>query len=90
MEPNGVVYAHETQTNVPSWGLARIGQRYFRTRSNYNYPDSAGEGVNVYIIDTGVNTEHKDFEGRAKWGFTAIRGEDDTDGNGHGKSISYC
>lgn len=25
-----------------------------------------GEGVNVYIIDTGIRTTHEDFEGRAK------------------------
>jgi hypothetical protein len=52
VEPNQVVYAHGVQQNPPSWGLARISQRAFRVRNLYQYPDTAGEGVDVYIIDT--------------------------------------
>jgi len=88
VEPNQVVYTHEVQNNPPSWGLARISQRQFRARDIYHYPDTAGEGVDVYIIDTGVNIEHQDFEGRASWGYTAPDGDSDVDGNGHGTHVA--
>ena len=52
VEPNQVVFAHDTQQNPPSWGLARISQRQFRVRNLYTFPASAGEDVDVYIVDT--------------------------------------
>ena len=41
-----------------------------------------GNGVNCYIIDTGVYVEHSEFRGRAEHGFSAITGEANTDLNG--------
>jgi cerevisin len=38
----------------------------------------------VYVIDTGINTEHEEFEGRASWGKTMPQNDEDEDGNGHG------
>ncbi|EEH05499.1 serine proteinase [Histoplasma capsulatum G186AR] len=78
--------ALETQNNSP-WGLARICHRDtldFSTFNTYLYSDLAGEGVDIYIIDTGINTEHVDFQGRAFWGATIPVGEENVDGNGHG------
>jgi cerevisin len=54
----------------------------------YYYPDTAGEGVDVYVVDTGVNIEHEDFEGRAKWGATTVPNDRDVDGNGHGTHVA--
>jgi len=54
----------------------------------YFYDESAGEGQVVYVIDTGVNIEHEEFEGRAKWGKTMISGAKDTDGQGHGTHVA--
>lgn len=47
-----------------------------------------GEGVDVYVIDTGTNIDHVDFEGRASWGKTIPTGDEDVDGNGHGTHCS--
>ncbi|WP_407549242.1 S8 family peptidase [Streptomyces sp. Pv4-95] len=78
-----------TQDNPPSWGLDRIDQADTEGDKKYNYPDSAGEGVTAYVIDTGVRTTHKDFEGRAASGFDAVDGDEDaTDGNGHGTHVA--
>ncbi|MEV0372174.1 S8 family peptidase [Streptomyces sp. NPDC050636] len=78
-----------TQDNPPSWGLDRIDQADTEGDKKYNYPDSAGEGVTAYVIDTGVRTTHKDFEGRASSGFDAVDGDDDAnDGNGHGTHVA--
>ncbi|MFH8568156.1 S8 family peptidase [Streptomyces sp. NPDC017993] len=78
-----------TQDNPPSWGLDRIDQADTKGDKKYAYPDSAGEGVTAYVIDTGVRTTHKDFEGRAASGFDAVDGDEDAnDGNGHGTHVA--
>jgi cerevisin len=89
IERDTVVYASELERNAP-WGLARISHREplnLRTFSKYNYDVDSGEGVKVYVIDTGINVKHVDFEGRAEWGATIPDGDPDEDGNGHG---SHC
>ncbi|KAG6121579.1 Subtilisin-like proteinase Spm1 [Claviceps sp. LM454 group G7] len=73
------------------WGLARISHRDSLRFSNYNkylYATEGGEGVDAYVIDTGTNVDHVDFEGRAKWGKTIPSGDEDADGNGHGTHCS--
>jgi cerevisin len=80
----------ETEKNAP-WGLARISHRdslSFGTFNKYLYSSDGGEGVDVYVIDTGTNIEHVDFEGRAHWGKTIPSGDEDVDGNGHGTHCS--
>ncbi|KAL2062246.1 hypothetical protein VTL71DRAFT_6512 [Oculimacula yallundae] len=80
----------ETEKNAP-WGLARISHRKslgFSDFNKYLYAADAGEGVDVYVIDTGTNTDHVDFEGRAHWGKTIPANDADEDGNGHGTHCS--
>ena len=40
------------------------------------------------MIDTGVNVNHEEFEGRAVWGATIPVGDEDEDGNGHGTHVA--
>ncbi|ORZ35657.1 peptidase S8/S53 domain-containing protein [Catenaria anguillulae PL171] len=84
VEPDAEVKAFATQPNPAAWGLRRISQRDNVTPANYNYPDSAGEGSTVYVIDTGVQIDHPDFGGRAVWGKTFCDGCPDKDDQGHG------
>ncbi|KAL7813865.1 serine protease-like protein [Trichoderma longibrachiatum ATCC 18648] len=80
----------ETEKQAP-WGLARISHRdtlNFGSFNKYLYTAEGGEGVDAYVIDTGTNIEHVDFEGRAKWGKTIPAGDEDEDGNGHGTHCS--
>ncbi|UNI13601.1 Cerevisin [Purpureocillium takamizusanense] len=80
----------EEEKQAP-WGLARVSHRKtlnFGTFNKYLYAAEGGEGVDAYVIDTGCNTEHVDFEGRAKWGKTIPSGDADEDGNGHGTHCS--
>lgn len=44
--------------------------------------------MTAYVIDTGTNVDHVDFEGRASWGKTIPQGDADEDGNGHGTHCS--
>jgi len=76
----------KTQKGSP-WGLARISHRKkltLGTFNKYEYDADAGEGVDVYVIDTGINIKHVEFEGRASWGKTIPQNDVDLDGNGHG------
>jgi len=41
------------------------------------------ESVTAYVIDTGININHTDFGGRAKWGVTIPVGTPNTDDNRH-------
>ncbi|MFD9358743.1 S8 family serine peptidase [Streptomyces sp. NPDC060031] len=78
-----------TQPDPPSWGLARIDQRRLPLDTRYTYPDSAGQGVSVYVVDTGVHITHEDFGGRASYGYDAI--DDDMtaeDEHGHGTHVA--
>lgn len=78
------------EKNAP-WGLARISHRdalSFGDFNKYLYSADGGEGVDAYVIDTGTNIEHVDFEGRANWGKTIPAGDEDIDGNGHGTHCS--
>lgn len=82
------MYASELQRNAP-WGLSRISHREplsLWTFNKYAYNPDGGEGIKVYVVDTGINIDHVDFEGRAEWGAT-FASDGDFDGNGHG---SHC
>src|ERR1044072_6072784 len=48
-----------------SWGLDRIDQRTSQLNNYYEYHNN-GEGVNAYVIDTGILPTHWEFQGRAK------------------------
>jgi subtilisin family serine protease len=77
-----------TQSNPPSWGLDRIGQRDLPLNQSYGFT-TTGSGVNAYIIDTGIRRTHTDFGGRAFVGFDAIGdGRNTNDCNGHGTHVS--
>lgn len=55
---------------------------------HYVYHNSSGDGVVVYVLDTGVYIQHQAFEGRATWGNTFIPNEGNVDENGHGTHVA--
>lgn len=75
-----------TQSNAP-WGLGRISHRKSGA-TDYVYDDSAGEGTYSYIIDTGIFTQHVEFEDRATFAANFADDGEDFDGNGHGTHVS--
>ncbi|MER6673460.1 S8 family peptidase [Streptomyces sp. NPDC000983] len=83
------VRVDRTQQNPPSWGLDRVDQRSLPLNGRYTAPDSAGAGVTVYVIDTGVRVSHRDFGGRARHGWDFVGGDGSAgDGNGHGTHVA--
>ena len=80
-------FSAQSLDNSPdSWGLDRIDQIDLPLDGNYYYPALAGQGVNVYIIDTGIRSTHEQYAGRVSLDFDAIGGSttyaEDCDGHG--------
>jgi hypothetical protein len=76
------------QQRVPSWGLDRIDGAMDGT---YHYT-SNGDGVCVYIVDSGVKKGHKEFGERRLIGAfiryaTDVFGQTDDDRNKHGTHV---
>lgn len=67
----------------PTWGLARVSSKAPKS-GVYEYHKSQGEGVCAWVLDTGVNAEIGDFEGRAENVHNVIKKEKNTDLNNHG------
>lgn len=91
VEQDVVRYGTETVVqNGATWGLDRIDQRERPLNSTYGY-EATGEGVEVYILDSGIRYSHAEFEGRASNGVDfasdAFR-EQGNDCNGHGTHVA--
>ena len=92
VEESVEVTSSVTQTSAP-WGLQRISNDAGASGSpqgedfTYTFDDATlGDGVDIYIIDTGVRDTHAAFQGRAVQGFTAFASS--TDGDGHGTHVA--
>ncbi|KAF9122188.1 serine protease [Mortierella sp. 14UC] len=83
----------KTQDHAP-WGLSRISRRSSLSKRqgpetgaptfDYAHDPRGGYNVTVFVIDTGINLQHKEFEGRAEWGITTVAGGNEYDDHGHG------
>ena len=76
------------QSNPP-WGLDRIDQQSSQLDDEFKYEGATGEGVTVYVIDSGIRISHNEFGGRASYGYDFV----DNDGtaqdcNGHGTHVA--
>jgi len=87
VEQDQIFHITDTQQN-PTWGLDRIDQRDLPGSTSYTYPSTAGTGVTAYIVDTGLDTTHPDFGGRAKSGYDFIDMDSNSaDCHGHGTHV---
>ncbi|MCJ1677256.1 S8 family peptidase [Streptomyces sp. APSN-46.1] len=86
VEPDAEFRTSDTQTPAP-WSLDRIDQRELPLDGSYAYGTKA-RGVTAYIVDTGINTRHQEFGGRARRGHNAVFLETSSDCNGHGTHVA--
>ncbi|WP_432494767.1 S8 family peptidase [Kineococcus gypseus] len=88
IEEDRSVRADATQsiTTAGLHGLDRIDQRALPLSGGYTYGTGAA-GVTAYVIDTGIDTSHPDFAGRARNVYDALGG-DGRDCNGHGTHVA--
>jgi subtilisin family serine protease len=79
----------EQQQENPPWGLDRIDQESLPLDRGYTWPQSAGQGVTTYVIDTGIRITHQDFGGRASYGWDFVDNDATAqDGHGHGTHVA--
>lgn len=73
----------ESIQSSPVWGLDRIDQRSLPLDNTYSY-SADGTGVKIYVMDSGINASHTEFESRVPYGFfvTELGGPEDCDGHG--------
>ncbi len=85
---NDPTFTTATTQDGATWGLDRIDQALLPLDAKFTNPNQ-GSGVRAYVVDTGVNAGHVDFEGRVTAGFTAIAdGSGTLDCNGHGTHVA--
>ncbi|HYI32181.1 MAG TPA: S8 family peptidase, partial [Glaciibacter sp.] len=84
----------DTQDSAP-WHLDRLDQDRPSSGTavptdQYWYPGSAGNGVRIYVLDTGVFAGHQDFGSRVVEGYDAITQLPGatSDCNGHGTAVA--
>jgi len=87
VSPNLTLQFATTQTSAP-WALDRIDQHNRPGNGTFSYP-SDGLGTHIYLVDTGILTDHPDFGGRAT-GDVSTAGDNigTLDGCGHGVAVA--
>ncbi|ONF74369.1 S8 family serine peptidase [Amycolatopsis keratiniphila] len=81
--------ALDTQPNPANWGLDRIDQPSLPLNGSYTYPSNGGQGVNIYVMDSGINAAHTDFTGRIGAGYDFVDGDSTPqDCHGHGTHVA--
>jgi len=70
-----------------TWGIDRIAERQVNIDGKFPY-EYVGTGVDAYVIDTGINIAHVDFNGRATWLKNFAGDGVDSDCNGHGTHVA--
>lgn len=79
------------QYNTP-WGLGRISHISFNDTqgiddSTYVFDSQCGANTTLYILDSGIRTDHIEFTGRVRWGANFIDNMEN-DVQGHGTHVS--
>ena len=73
---------HLATGQVVPWGVAQIGAEYAYSAG------FTGDGVNVAVLDTGIDSTHPDLAANVVGGYNAIDGGSPEDDNGHGTSVA--
>jgi subtilisin family serine protease len=93
VEPDAAARLETTQTPA-TWGIDRIDQTNLPLSNSFTYT-SAGRGVRIYVLDTGVRKTHTEFGGRVQYIASPANGNFVGDANlnaedchGHGTHVA--
>jgi hypothetical protein len=84
--------SNSSDVEIP-WSLDRITKRKLEYDGSYKYsqPGSCHQNpnvvINTYVVDTGIDITHPQFQGRAKWSAN-FADSLDTDCNSHGTHVA--
>jgi len=98
LEADVTVRPAATQSGV-NWALDRIDQAESNRIGTFSYPNSAGSGVQVFVVDSGLTSEfeflaghtipNEEFAGRVGKGFSFVWNDNSTDDClGHGTHVT--
>jgi len=79
-----LVYGNAGAVATAQWNVDRIDQRSLPLNKDVSLALN-GQGVTVYVVDSGILSSHEEFTGRIRAGFTKIldgRGTEDCYGHG--------
>nr|WP_296066880.1 S8 family serine peptidase [uncultured Actinoplanes sp.] len=87
VEQDRILTEQQTQAS-PTWGIDRIDQRSARLSRSYT-PTDDGSSVHAYVIDSGIRISHREFGGRATYGYDFIDNDSTaSDCDGHGTHVA--
>ncbi|KAF2148093.1 subtilisin-like protein [Myriangium duriaei CBS 260.36] len=75
------------QLNAPYY-LKQISHRRLERQTEGYVYNSTNAKSRIYVVDTGINAQHKEFSGRVVKGYNAARGTPFTDEIGHGTYVA--
>jgi subtilisin family serine protease len=88
VEKDSVVSIDATTQSNPSWNLDRIDQADLPLNGTYTY-ETSGQGVNIFVVDTGILPTHVELSGKVLSGYSSVRDRRGTnDCNGHGTHVA--
>ena len=93
VDVNDNLMEHVFEKSEVPWHLDRITKRHLPLDYNFPYYQSGmchrnnNTAIYTYIVDTGIDTSHTQFEGRAVWGANFADSQD-TDCNSHGTHVA--
>ena len=67
VEQDQVMRAADLQPNA-TWGLDRVDQAELPLDGQFSFAGTAGAGVQVFVVDTGLRRTHSEFSGRVGGG----------------------
>lgn len=76
-----VAATHPVDAQVMPYGITMV-------RASELWPIAKGSGINVAIVDTGIDYTHPDLKDNYKGGFNAKGGNDPKDDEGHGTHVA--